>query len=47
VPLYQFITDRFNDGEPANNELAYPGYDLRDVSARHGGDFLGVRDRLE
>jgi glycosidase len=47
VPVYQFITDRFNDGEPANNELAYPGYDLRDVGARHGGDFLGVRDRLE
>ena len=47
VPVYQFITDRFNDGEPSNNELAYPGYDLRDVGARHGGDFLGVRDRLE
>ena len=47
VPVYQFITDRFNDGEPANNELAYPGYDLRDVGARHGGDLLGVRDRLE
>ena len=47
VPVYQFITDRFCDGEPANNELAYPGYDLRDVGARHGGDFLGVRDRLE
>jgi alpha-1,3-glucan synthase len=47
VPIYQFITDRFNDGEPANNELAYPGYNLRDVGARHGGDFLGVRDKLE
>src|ERR1039457_6163284 len=47
VPVYQFITDRFNDGEPSNNELAYPGYDLRDVGARRGGDFLGVRDRLE
>src|ERR1035441_4696108 len=23
VPVYQFITDRFNDGEPCNNELAY------------------------
>lgn len=47
VPVYQFITDRFCDGQPDNNELAYPGYDLRDVGARHGGDFLGVRDRLE
>jgi len=47
VPIYQFITDRFNDGDPSNNEVAYPGYDLRDVGARHGGDFLGVRDKLE
>jgi hypothetical protein len=43
VPVYQFITDRFCDGEPANNELAYPGYDLRDVGSRHGGDFLGYK----
>jgi len=47
IPVYQFITDRFCDGEPANNELAYPGYDLLSVGSRHGGDFLGVRDRLE
>jgi len=47
IPVYQFITDRFCDGEPGNNELAYAGYDLRDVGARHGGDFLGVRDRLD
>ncbi len=47
IPIYQFITDRWNDGDPANNELAYSGYDLRDVGARHGGDFLGIRDRLE
>ncbi|MCU0770666.1 MAG: alpha-amylase family glycosyl hydrolase [Verrucomicrobia bacterium] len=46
IPIYQFITDRWNDGDPANNELAYPGYDLRDVGTRHGGDFLGVRDKL-
>src|SRR5439155_23567706 len=38
VPIYQFITDRFNDGDPSNNEVAYPGYDLRDFGARHGGD---------
>lgn len=47
VPVYQFITDRFNDGDPANNELGCGGYDLRDVGARHGGDFLGIRDKLE
>ncbi len=47
IPVYQFITDRFNDGDPSNNELAYPGYDLLDVGARHGGDFLGVANKLE
>jgi len=47
IPVYQFITDRWNDGEPSNNELAYSGYDLRDVGARHGGDFLGIRDKLD
>lgn len=47
VPVYQFITDRWNDGDPSNNELLYGGYDLRDVGSRHGGDFLGVRDKLD
>jgi glycosidase len=47
IPVYQFITDRWNDGDPSNNELLYGGYDLRDVGARHGGDFLGIRDKLD
>jgi glycosidase len=47
IPQYQFITDRWNDGSPENNELGYGGYDLYSVGTRHGGDFLGIRDKLE
>jgi len=46
VAVYQFITDRFRDGDPTNNEKRYPGYNLYDVSARHGGDFRGVKESL-
>ncbi len=46
VPVYQFITDRLKDGDPTNNERRFGGYNLYDVSARHGGDFRGVKDSL-
>ena len=46
VPVYQFITDRFADGNPENSDIAPGGYDLGSVGARHGGDFKGVTDRL-
>lgn len=45
-PVYQVITDRVADGDPTNNELEYGGYDLYRVDARHGGDFLGLAERL-
>ena len=47
IPIYQLITDRWNDGQPENNELDYGGYDLTSVGTRHGGDFLGVSNKLE
>lgn len=47
IPMYQFITDRFADGDPSNNEGKYGGYDLYRVDARHGGDFKGVEDKLD
>lgn len=47
VPVYQFITDRFADGDPTNNEKQYGGYDLYKVDARHGGDFKGITDKLD
>jgi glycosidase len=45
--VYQFITDRFADGNPGNNEGRYGGYDLASVAARHGGDFKGITARLD
>lgn len=45
--VYQFITDRFADGEPGNNEGKYGGYDLNSVAYRHGGDFKGITARLD
>ncbi len=45
--VYQFITDRFADGNPENNDDKYGGYDLGSVSMRHGGDFKGITARLD
>lgn len=48
-PIYQVITDRFNDGDPSNNEgshFGFGGYDVRFVNMRHGGDFKGLAKRL-
>ena len=42
VPSPRLITDRFADGDPRNNELFASGFDVRDMTYRHGGDFLGV-----
>jgi len=44
---FQLMTDRFFDGCPTNNELAYGGYDVKDRSLRHGGDFEGVRRKTD
>lgn len=40
--LYMIVTDRFADGDPANNGDADPGAPDR----RHGGDLLGIVQRL-
>ncbi|MCX7847216.1 MAG: alpha-amylase family glycosyl hydrolase [bacterium] len=44
---FQLMTDRWYDGCPTNNELAYGGYDVTDRSLRHGGDFEGIRRKVE
>jgi len=44
--IYQLITDRFADGDPRNNELFAGGFDVRDMTFRHGGDFVGLASRL-
>jgi glycosidase len=45
--VYQFITDRFGDGDPNNNDGRYGGYDLYQVGGRHGGDFKGVAKKMD
>lgn len=44
--IYQLITDRFADGDPRNNELFAGGFDVRDMTFRHGGDFAGLTSKL-
>lgn len=37
---------RFADGDPTNNEAFASGFDVRDMTYRHGGDFAGLRQKL-
>merc|ERR1712061_687070 len=46
LSIYQLLTDRFVDGEPRNNELHAEGFDVRDMTYRHGGDFVGLTQKL-
>jgi len=46
MSIYQLITDRFADGDPRNNELFDGGFDVRDMTFRHGGDFVGLTQKL-
>jgi alpha-1,3-glucan synthase len=52
--VYQFITDRFADGNPDNNlSQMFPSsvetsdYNLFRVDYRHGGDLKGIRNKLD
>jgi glycosidase len=49
LPVYQLLTDRFSDGDPTNSEFIphYGGFDVRDFTHRHGGDFLGLIPKLD
>src|SRR6185437_8878283 len=40
--LYMIVTDRFADGDPANNGCV----DRSDLDVRHEGDLAGIVDRL-
>eukprot|EP00930_Biecheleria_cincta_P087705 TRINITY_DN7693_c0_g2_i2.p1 TRINITY_DN7693_c0_g2~~TRINITY_DN7693_c0_g2_i2.p1 ORF type:complete len:1345 (-),score=144.52 TRINITY_DN7693_c0_g2_i2:51-4085(-) len=46
LAIYQLITDRFVDGDPRNNEALEGGFDIRDMTYRHGGDFVGLKSKL-
>ncbi|MGA2537768.1 MAG: alpha-amylase family glycosyl hydrolase [Terracidiphilus sp.] len=42
--LYLIMTDRFADGNPANNQ---PGYNRQAPRGWHGGDFTGIEQHLD
>jgi glycosidase len=42
--LYLIMTDRFADGNPANNQ---PGYNRAAARGWHGGDFAGIEQHLD
>lgn len=44
--IYFIMTDRFSDGDPANNS-ANGTYAPADGSGIHGGDLQGIRDKLD
>jgi len=44
--IYQIITDRFFDGDPSNNN-ADGNYSPAGSRSVHGGDFLGVEQKLD
>jgi glycosidase len=44
--IYQIVTDRFNDGDPANNN-ADGNYSPSGTTSVHGGDFKGLEQKLD
>ncbi len=45
--IYFILTDRFNDGDPRNNNPGHIEYDPRYNSHYSGGDIRGIQDKLE
>lgn len=45
--IYMLMIDRFDDGDPTNNDQGYGEYDPGQPSHFSGGDFQGVIDRLD
>ncbi len=45
--IYFLMTDRFNDGDPGNNDLGTDEYDPDDGRKYSGGDFQGIIDQLD
>jgi len=44
--LYMIMIDRFNDGDPSNNNQANVEYDPRDGAKYSGGDLKGITDKI-
>ena len=45
--IYFLMTDRFNDGDPSNNDQGAGEYDPQDGRKYSGGDLQGVIDQLD
>nr|MDJ0657554.1 alpha-amylase family glycosyl hydrolase [Xanthomonadales bacterium] len=45
--LYMMFIDRFNDGDPSNNELGAGEFNARSPAHFNGGDLQGIRDKLD
>ncbi len=45
--IYMLMIDRFNDGDPANNDQGHGEYDPSRATHFSGGDLRGVIDRLD
>jgi len=45
--IYQIVVDRFDDGDPSNNRADGVETEPGDLSRFQGGDWRGVRDRLD
>lgn len=45
--IYFLLTDRFNDGDPSNNDPNNENYSTDDPGTYYGGDFQGIIDKLD
>lgn len=45
--IYFVMTDRFNDGDPSNNNQNAGEYDPKDGSKFSGGDLKGITDKID
>lgn len=45
--IYFLLTDRFNNGDPSNDDPNGVGYDTSHPETYHGGDFQGITDKLD
>ncbi len=45
--IYFIMTDRFNDGDPSNNDQGFGEYDPTDSRKYNGGDLQGIIDQID
>ncbi|PLV60436.1 alpha-amylase family glycosyl hydrolase [Thermotoga sp. KOL6] len=45
--LYEIMIDRFNDGDPSNNNQGYYEYDPTNPAKYSGGDLKGILEKIE